>query len=95
MNELKAKYETIGLKIFAISVDKESRAIAVFVRQNPADFSILWDPEGASAKAFEVPAMPSSFLINPQGRIVMRHTGFRVSDRQNLFQNIGNAIASR
>jgi len=95
MNELQARYAPLGLKLYAISVDKEARGVAAFLRQNPAEFKILWDPEGLAAKAFQVPAMPSSFLINPQGRIVMQHPGFRLADRERLTHAVGKAMEGR
>ncbi len=95
MNELNAKFVKGGLKLFAISVDKDLQSISGFIRQNPAQFSILWDPEGTAAQAFQVPAMPTSFLINPQGVIVMRHAGFRLSDRGTLMSAVTKAMDAR
>lgn len=95
MNELNAKFVKGGLKLFAISVDKDLQSISGFIRQNPAQFSILWDPEGTAAQSFQVPAMPTSFLINPQGVIVMRHAGFRLSDRETLMSTVTRAIEAR
>jgi len=88
MNQLDAQFGKRGLKIIAISVDKDPRKIASFLKQNPANFQILWDSQGQAAKAFDLQAMPNAFLISPNQQIVMRHLGFRSSDAAELTRMI-------
>jgi peroxiredoxin len=45
-------------------------------RSHPAQFRVLWDAAGHTAKAYDVQAMPMSYLIDPLGHIVSAHRGF-------------------
>ena len=94
MNQLHTQFAKRGLKIIAISVDKDPRKMIGFLKQNPPDFQILWDSQGHAARAFALQAMPNSFLINPNKQIVMRHLGFRASDVSELTQAIEQKLGS-
>lgn len=84
LNEMSAKYESKGLKIIAINIDQKRRdADRVMAKINPA-FTVLFDPEGKVAADFNLPSMPTSFLISPQGEVLHVHKGFRLSDRERL-----------
>ena len=62
--------------LVAVNVDKERAAAEKFLVVNPASFTIAFDPAGKTAEAFHVSAMPSSYLIARDGRILFQHQGF-------------------
>ncbi len=76
MNKMQANYGDKGLVIIAINVDKKRPLAEKFLSQIPANFSILYDPQGKQAKAFKIKGMPSSVLFDKEGQIVTSHTGF-------------------
>jgi cytochrome c biogenesis protein CcmG/thiol:disulfide interchange protein DsbE len=65
-----------GFELVAINLDKDRDAAERFLEQNPARFTVAFDPGGESAEAYHVAAMPSSFVIAPDGRIALTHAGF-------------------
>lgn len=76
MRTLHERFAARGLAVVAINLDK-SRADAIdFLHQYPAPFLVAFDPLGKSAEAFEVPSMPTSFLIGPTGEILHVEAGF-------------------
>jgi thiol-disulfide isomerase/thioredoxin len=76
MSGLHNRYAAKGLVIVAINLDKNRDAADDFLEQNPAPFLVAFDPAGKTAEAFHVPAMPSSYLIDPAGVIVNSRAGF-------------------
>ncbi len=76
MNSMHERYGSKGLAIVAIDLDKERKAADAFLATHPASFRIAFDPQGKTAEAFGVAAMPSSFLVAPDGSILLRHQGF-------------------
>jgi hypothetical protein len=48
--------------------------------QHPAKFAVAAGPNGPCAKDFGVATMPTSFLVDRNGAIRMRHAGFRPDD---------------
>jgi cytochrome c biogenesis protein CcmG/thiol:disulfide interchange protein DsbE len=82
LNEMHDKYGQEGLVILGVNMDADQAAAELFLKEYPADFRIVRDPEGELAKLYEVIAMPSSYVIDRDGKIVARHLGFKVAKLQ-------------
>ena len=78
LNEIQHMYKEQGFEVLAVNLDEDRKKADKFLFQMPANFLIAFDPEGKTADSFQVIGMPSSFLIDRQGFIRERHTGFRV-----------------
>jgi thiol-disulfide isomerase/thioredoxin len=76
LSAMHERYGAQGLAIVAINLDKERVAADRFLAKFPAPFLLAFDPKGKTAEAFHVQAMPSSFLIGRDGRVLEAHTGF-------------------
>lgn len=77
MNRLQKQYQQQGLVIVGINLDKSRELSDDFLKKIPADFTVAYDPEGKVASAYRVKGMPSSYLIDRQGRIQKTHIGYR------------------
>jgi thiol-disulfide isomerase/thioredoxin len=86
------RYAAKGLVIVAINLDKDRDAADQFLEQYPAPFLVAFDPAGKSAEAFNVPAMPSSYLINPAGLIVRSQAGFDPKETAGIETLIKSAL---
>ena len=84
MNEMQAKYADRGLHVLAINVDAKAADAEKFLTQVPAKFQVAFDSSGETPKQFAVKSMPSSYLIDGDGRAVYVHTGFRESDKKTI-----------
>jgi cytochrome c biogenesis protein CcmG, thiol:disulfide interchange protein DsbE len=73
---MQEQYAPKGLVVIAVNLDKKREAAEDFLEKHPAPFVVAFDPSGKSAEAFQVKAMPSSFVIDPSGRILYTHVGF-------------------
>jgi len=92
MKRLQSTYKSQGLQIVAISVDQEADDAEKFLAKYQPNFEIVADPGGTLAKQYEILAMPSSYLIGPQGNILWSHKGFRKRDQQPLEEKIQAAL---
>ena len=92
MNEIVERYADQGLVIVGVNVDRERNLADEFLRETPANFSIVYDPEGELAKQFEVLGMPSSYLIDQDGNVISSHIGFRRDERENYEAAIREAL---
>jgi len=84
MNEMQAKYGNRGLHVLAINVDGKQADADKFLGQVPAKFQIAFDPAGVTPRQFAVKAMPTSYLVDGEGRVVYVHAGFRESDQKSI-----------
>jgi peroxiredoxin len=76
METLWQKYKEQGLVIAAVSVDEGSRGrIETFSKLLDLSFPILLDPESEVSDLYKVSNMPTSFLIDRNGKIISRIVG--------------------
>lgn len=81
MEQMQARYGERGFVVLAVNVDRERAEAQRFLAASPAQFRIVYDPNGDTARLMKVKGMPSSFLIGRDGAIVSSHIGFRDTDR--------------
>ncbi len=93
MNDLHDKYQKDGLVVLAINLDTEPKAAAAFLEQHPAKFEIMYDPEAKLAKAYELKAMPTSYIYDRQGQLLGSHLGFKKRDVAELENQIRAVLA--
>jgi cytochrome c biogenesis protein CcmG/thiol:disulfide interchange protein DsbE len=91
---MQRKYEAAGLEIIGVNLDKDRALADAFLAEVPAAFQLRFDPAGALAKEFEVQSMPSSYLIDTNGKVLAAHYGFRTADAADYEQAINTALAS-
>lgn len=77
MNDMLARYADAGLAVVSVNVDAERKLADEFLAETPANFPVIYDPEGKLAAQWQLVGMPSSYLIGPDGNVISRHVGFR------------------
>ena len=75
LDAIQQRFAAQGLKVVGISLDTDLGAATTFLERVPVQFSILHDPLGQTAETFSVVAMPTTFLIDQEGRIAARFEG--------------------
>lgn len=95
MNEMHHRYKDKGLKIIAISLDKDRALSDEFLSDLPADFMIGFDPDGELARQFKLIGMPSAYILDRDGELVKKHVGFRNSKREEYEQSIKDILSSQ
>ncbi|HTZ20697.1 MAG TPA: TlpA disulfide reductase family protein [Opitutaceae bacterium] len=73
---LQADYAVRGLVIVAVSVDEDPAAYAAFVKKFAPPFVTVRDATQQLVSAVNVPTMPTSYLVGPDGRVRHVHSGF-------------------
>ena len=85
MEELKQKYGDKGLVILAINVDKKKEDMEDFLRKHPVTFTILRDASNKLVNDVKIPTMPSSFLLDRNGKVVAFHRGFKGAETKKKY----------
>lgn len=92
MNEMNARYGGKGLRMVGINLDQKPEDARTFLNANAATFEVAFDPAGKTPRQYGIKGMPTSMLLGPDGRVLMVHTGFKPEDRQELEQQIKQAL---
>jgi len=92
MNKMQSLYGKEGFKVIAVNLDESRDKADKFLKQIPAEFDVAFDPRGNTAESYKVKAMPSSYIIDKQGKVVHANLGFRGNDEDALEEKIRNLI---
>ena len=74
--------------VIAINVDERIGDAMKFLERYPMNYDALSDPQGATAAAYDLPGMPTSFVVDPEGRVTLVHVGFRRGDMKAIRAHI-------
>ncbi len=92
MNELQSLYGEDGFEIIAVNLDTSRKDAEEFLKKMPAQFEVAFDKSGKTAEAYNLKAMPSSFLIDKNGRLVHKSLGYRVEEKKIVEKKIQKLV---
>src|SRR5690349_3789873 len=68
LEKLSKSYKEKGLVVLGVNIDNEVKAAHKFLSEIPVSFPVVNDADKKVAKAYAPPTMPSSYLIDREGR---------------------------
>jgi thiol-disulfide isomerase/thioredoxin len=92
MNSMHKKYSSQGLVIVAVNLDQSASDATRFLEKTPADFLVAFDEKGLSPISYGVRGMPTSLVIDRNGKVIAKHMGFNNEQREKLEQMILSAL---
>jgi thiol-disulfide isomerase/thioredoxin len=69
MQRMQAKLAGKPFKILAVNMGESEAEVGAFLKRVNVDFTILMDAEGEALAAWKVFVAPSTFIVDPEGRI--------------------------
>jgi thiol-disulfide isomerase/thioredoxin len=81
--KLAKAYRAAGKPVtfIAVNIDEDGAAGRAFVaKAKLAAMLAAYDPSRASADAYDPPTMPTTYVIDPNGLVRVRHEGYRKGD---------------
>ncbi len=86
MSQTQVAFERQGLVVIAVNVDHDRALADEFLRTNVSQFKIVYDPVGSLAGAYNIKGMPTSILIDRDGKVRYVHTGF-FEKQENVYRS--------
>ncbi|HVG61434.1 MAG TPA: TlpA disulfide reductase family protein [Hyalangium sp.] len=94
--QLAKEYGSRGLKVYALNVDEDSRAIPDFLTETKVNLPILLDANAQVAeKTLGVKMMPTTFIVDRKGVVRFVHEGFAEEFLQKYQTEIEQLLAER
>jgi peroxiredoxin len=82
--------------VLAVSIDKERGNAEKFLASaKVGSLKIALDPDGKVASAYDVPTMPSSYVIDPHGLVKAVHAGFSSGDERAIADEVDAALTEK
>ena len=92
--KLQNTYGKEGFEVVGVSVDgpESANEIAPFVQASGINYPIVHDPDGVIADLFETNVLPTSALIDREGKVVWTHMGIVEADDEQLLSALQKAL---
>jgi peroxiredoxin len=74
--------------MLAINVGEDSDAIFAFTAEYPLEFPLLMDRTSGVSRDWRVRGLPSTYVIDPQGRIIFQAIGGREWDSDEIMNRV-------
>nr|WP_121270891.1 TlpA disulfide reductase family protein [Pedobacter schmidteae] len=94
MGEVYKKYKSDKFEIYSISIDEDKSAWLKAVKEENNPWLQSLDTKNISQKGFAVTAVPSTFLIDPQGKIIAKEIGFDPNGNSAIEKKINEVLSS-
>jgi peroxiredoxin len=88
LSRLHDKYRSAGLVLLGVNVDDDTRNAAGVATKLGVKFPVLLDADKQVSKLYELSAMPSTVLIDRDGKLRYMHKGYREGYAQTYEQQI-------
>jgi thiol-disulfide isomerase/thioredoxin len=75
LDELQKRHATEGLRVVGLTLEGDDDAVTAFLASVPVSFTIARDTSERAGEVFGVVAMPTTFLIDREGRTAARFEG--------------------
>jgi peroxiredoxin len=77
LNQLYQRYEPMGFTLLGVNVEEDSAAADKVLKEIPVDFPVLYDNRNQVSDTYQVRAMPSTILIDRDGKVRYLHKGYK------------------
>ena len=84
LDALSREYRPRGVEIVAVNVDQRQKDAAAFLAVHPHEMVVVFDPRARMLEAFGAAGIPSSYLIDRQGTVRYRHSGYRAGPTRSI-----------
>jgi cytochrome c biogenesis protein CcmG/thiol:disulfide interchange protein DsbE len=92
LQDLYVKYKASGLEMVAISEDDENNGIKDFAETYGAKFPVGWDDGKTIAGKWQIPNMPSTFIVDKTGIVRFVHLGYRDGEEQEIEKEVKSLL---
>ncbi len=92
LDELYRKYEPLGFTLLAVNVEQDRRQADRLLADVPVSFPVLFDDRNEVSKLYDVVAMPSTVLVDRDGKVRHVHHGYKPGYEQTYQEQIRSLI---
>jgi peroxiredoxin len=88
LEQMYRKYKAAGFTLLGVNVEPKSNDAVGFLKSTPVSFPILFDTQSKVSNLYEVPAMPSTVIVDRKGKVRYIHHGYKPGDESEYLDQI-------
>jgi peroxiredoxin len=88
LQQLFERYQSLGFTLLGVNVDEVRAAADKMLSDVPVSFPVLYDDRGKVSKQYQVKAMPTTIMVDRDGRLRYLHKGYKPGYEEDYQQQI-------
>lgn len=76
LEQIYQRYENFGFTLLAVNVEPDPNSAQAWLEDTPVSFPVLLDKQNQVSKLYDVIAMPSTVLVDREGKVRYVHNGY-------------------
>jgi peroxiredoxin len=88
LDQLYRSYQPAGFTLLGVNVEPNASDARKFLKDTPVTFPILFDPTSSVSKLYQVSGMPSTIIVDRDGKIRYVHHGYQPGDENQYLNQI-------
>ena len=77
LDKLAQKYQALGVQVWGVNVENDSAAAKAYLSKVQVSFPILFDLDNSVSKAYRIDAMPTTVILDKDGKVRALHRGYQ------------------
>lgn len=77
LDTLARSYADLGVVVLGVNVETESEGVNAYLSDIPVSFPVLLDQQNIASKAYSVEAMPTTVIIDKDGKVRSLHRAYQ------------------
>ena len=92
LSELHDKYKSLGFTVLGVNVEEDSSQAKKLLKEMPVSFPVLFDNNSTVSKQYDVVAMPSTVLVDRNGKMRYLHKGYKPGEEEIYLEMVRSLI---
>lgn len=92
LEDMYKKYSKLGFTILGVNVEQDNSKAKAYLRDVTVTFPILLDPQNIASKLYNVEAMPTTAIVDRNGKIRYIHLGYKAGYEETYKKQIKELV---
>ena len=92
LSELHDKYKSLGFTVLGVNVEQDSSDAKKLLKDMPGSVPVLFDNNSTVSKQYDVVAMPSTVLVDRNGKMRYLHKGYKPGEEDIYLEMVRSLI---
>ena len=88
LNQMRNELKADGFEVIAVNLDNNPENGRTFLELKPVDYPVVHGDTDFIFQLYQINGLPTSYLIDQQGKLRFAHQGFKVEDIDTIRQQV-------